>query len=85
MANAPHLFEDLCLTSNREQVEWIGKELDIQGENTFKFPIKDGKGRVNTIKIPNSIYLPKFRQCFLLPQHWEQEAGEGKHGWGIFK
>ncbi len=78
MANAPHLFEDLCLASNRGQVNEMGKRLDIQGEGTFMFSIKDEGGRVHTIKISNSLYLPKLRQCLLLPQHWVQVAGDGE-------
>ena len=36
--------------------------------------VKDNNRRVNTIKIPNSLYLPKLRQYLLSPQHWTQEA-----------
>jgi hypothetical protein len=69
-------FEDLRLTGNRGEDDGIGKELDIQVEGTFKFSIKDNKGKVYTINIPKSLYLPKLRQCLLLPQHWVQEAGD---------
>jgi hypothetical protein len=58
ISNTPHLLEDFYLASNRGQVDRIGKGLEIQGEGTFKFSIEDDKGRVNTIKIPNSLYLP---------------------------
>jgi hypothetical protein len=78
MANSPHLFEDLCLTSNREQVDEISEGLEIQGEGMFKFSIEDNKGRVHTIKIPNSLYLSELRQCLLSSQHWAQEAGGGQ-------
>jgi hypothetical protein len=36
--------------------------------------IKDDDGGTHTIKIPNSLYLPKLRQCLLSPQNWAQEA-----------
>jgi hypothetical protein len=72
----PHLFEDLCLKSNRGQVDGIGDGLEIQDEGTFKFSIKDDEGKVHTIKIPNSLHLPKLRQCLLSPKHWAQEAGD---------
>jgi hypothetical protein len=78
MANAPHVFEDLHLASKRGQVNGIGNGLGIQGEGTFKFSIEDDKRRVHTIKIPNSLYLPKLRQCLLLPQNWAQEAKDGQ-------
>jgi hypothetical protein len=72
----PHLFEDLCLTRNRGQVEGIGKGLETRGEGMFKFSIKDNNGKVHIIKIPNSLYLPDLRVCLLLPQHWVPEAGD---------
>jgi hypothetical protein len=84
MAKAPCLFEDLNLASNRGQVDGIGDGLDIQGEGTLKFSIEDDEGRVHNIKIPNSLYLPKLRQCLLLPQHWTQEAGDGQTWMGKF-
>ncbi len=84
MANVPHLFKDLCLASNRGQVDGIGKGLEIQGEGTFKFSIEDDNGRAHTIKIPNSLCLPELRQCLLLPQHWVQEAEVGQTWMGNF-
>ncbi len=84
MANVPHLFEDLHLASNRGQVDGIGKGLEIQGEGTFKFSIKDNNGRVHTINILNSLYLPDLRQCFLSSQLWVQEAGDGETWMGNF-
>jgi hypothetical protein len=65
-------------------VDGIDKELDIQGEGTFKFSIKDNEERVHTIKIPKGLYLPKLTQCLLSPQHWAQEAGDGQTWMGIF-
>jgi hypothetical protein len=58
------------------QVDGISNGLDIQGEGTFKFSIKDSKGKVHTIRIPDSLYLPELRRRLLLPQHWAQEAGD---------
>jgi hypothetical protein len=84
MANAPHLFKDHCLASNRGQVDGIGKGLEIQGEGPFKFSIKDKEGKVHIIKIPNSLYLPGLSQCLLLPQHWAQEAGDRQTWMGNF-
>jgi hypothetical protein len=76
MVNDPHLLKGLCLTSNRGQVDGISNGLDIQGEGTFKFSIKDNKGKVHTIRIPNSLYLTELRKCLLSPQHWVQESGD---------
>jgi len=77
MINKDHLFEDLRLINNG-QVEGIGNGLEIAGEGTFKFKITDDNGKIHTIKIPNSLYVPEMRRCLLSPQHWAQEAGDGQ-------
>ncbi len=59
---------------NNTEVEGIKGGLDIKGSGTFKFHIKDDKGEVHLIKIPNSKYVPDLRLCLLLPHHWAQEA-----------
>jgi hypothetical protein len=73
MVNAPHLFEDLKLGEVGE-IEGIKSGLDIKGEGTFKFKIKDNNGMTHQIKIPNSLYIPELKRCLLSPQHWVQEA-----------
>ena len=80
MANKPHLFEDLCLSKDKGQADGISDGLEIAGEGTFKFKIKDDEGKQHTIRIKNSLYIPKMRRCLLLPQHWAQEAGD-KQTW----
>jgi len=77
------LFEDLHLINNAGEVNGIGKGLAIKRKGTFMFSLEDDNGKNHTIKIPNSLYLPGLKQCLLSPQHWAQEAGDGKHGWGI--
>jgi hypothetical protein len=76
MANVPHLFEDLCLNDNEGQVNGINSGLNIAGQGTFKFNIANDNGKVHTIKIPNSLYVPNLKRCLLLPQHWAQEVGD---------
>jgi len=85
MANAPHLFEDLHLIDIAGEVNGIGEGLAIKGKETFKFSIEDDNGKIHTIKIPNSLYLPGLKQCLLSPQHWAQEAGDGQTWMGIFE
>jgi len=58
MANAPHLFEDLHLINNAGEVNGIGEGLAIKGKWTFVFLLKDNNGKIHTIMIPNSLYLP---------------------------
>jgi hypothetical protein len=70
MANTPHLFEDPQLTDDVREVKGIGNGLAIEEKRTFKFSLKDNQGKIHTIKIPNSLYLPGLRQCLLSPQHW---------------
>ena len=50
--------------------------LDIKGTGTFKFHIKEDKGVVHLIKIPNSKYVPDLKMCLLAPHHWAQEAND---------
>ncbi len=73
MVNASHLFKDLKLRDVGE-VEGNKSELDIKGEGTFKFKIKDSNGMLHKIKIPNSMYIPDVKRCLLSSQHWVQEA-----------
>jgi hypothetical protein len=80
MANARHLFEDLRLDDNKGQVDRINSGLNIAGRGAFKFNITDNHGKVHTIKIPDSLYVPNLTRCLLLPQHWAQEAGD-KQSW----
>jgi hypothetical protein len=80
MANKAHLFEDLHLNKNKGQANGISDGLEIAGKGTFKFNINDGEGKQHTIRIKNSLYVPKMRWCLLSPQHWAQEAGD-KQTW----
>jgi hypothetical protein len=84
MVNDTHLFEDLRLNKNNGQVSGIADGLAIEGEGIFKFDITDDNGKRHTIKIKNSLYVPKMRRCLLLPQHWAQEAKDGET-WMEFK
>ncbi len=65
MINSPHLFENLTLTGNTRQVNGISTRLAIKSEGTFKFFITDNNRQQHTIRIPNSLYVPKFEKCLL--------------------
>jgi hypothetical protein len=84
MVNYAHLFEDLRLNKNNGQVSGIAAGLAIKGEGTFKFDITNNDGKRHTIRIKNSLYVPKMRRCLLSPQHWVQEAKDGET-WMEFK
>jgi len=85
MANAPHLFKDLHLINDAGEVNGIDNGLAIKGKGTFVFALEDNNGKIHTIKIPNSLYLPGLKQCLLSPQHWAQEAGDGQTWMGNFE
>ena len=84
MVNDTHLFKDLRLSKNNRQVSGIAEGLAIKGEGTFKFDITNDDGQRHTIRIKNSLYVPKMRRCVLSPQHWAQEAKDGET-WMEFK
>ena len=62
----------------------IAGGLQIKGSGTFCFKLEDDKGKLHTIKLPNSAYIPGLPVTLLCPQHWSQSAeanGEdGKNG-----
>jgi hypothetical protein len=71
---------------------WYKQWVRHTSEGTFKFSIEGNKGKVHTIRIPNSLHLPELRRCLLLPQDWAQEAGDGQtwmwnyeHNWVLNK
>jgi hypothetical protein len=68
LENHPVQFENLKMHDDTE-VEGIKGGLGIKGTGTFKFHIKDDKGRVHLIKIPNSKYVPDLKVCLLSPHH----------------
>jgi hypothetical protein len=54
MATRPDQFDNLILHTG-QSVQGIQGDLSIKGHGTFKFSIKDDKGTVQMIKIPNSM------------------------------
>jgi hypothetical protein len=76
LGNHPNQCEDLKLHSEKDEaeVEGIKGGLDIKGTGMFKSHIKDNKGGVHLIKIPNSKYVHDLKMCLLAPHHWTQEA-----------
>jgi hypothetical protein len=74
MANTPHLFENLVVAPQGQHVSGIAAGIEIRGVGTYIIRLQDNQGKIHEIKIPNSLYIPKLRQCLLSPQHWAQEA-----------
>ena len=74
MSNNRAHFEDLRLSRSNATVGGIAGGLAIKGIGTFRFRVEDDDGKVHTICIPNSLYLPSLPVSLLSPQHWAQEA-----------
>jgi hypothetical protein len=51
----------------------IAGGLSIQGTGTFCFKIEDSTGKLHTIKLHNSLYVPNLPNTLLCPQHWSQQ------------
>ena len=92
MSNNPNHFEDLQLLDDNSRCQGFtdreGAGATIAGEGTFVFDIEDDDGKVHTIKLPRSLYIPSMTSGPLLcPQHWAQEdvkKGGDKYGTGYF-
>jgi hypothetical protein len=74
-------FENLMLISNGPVVDgFAGNKAKIAGKGTFCFKIEDSKGRLHTIKLPNSAYIPGMKLTLLCPQHWAASTGDSEDG-----
>jgi hypothetical protein len=61
---------------NGPTVGGIAGGLQIQGVGTFCFKLEDSKGKVHTIKLFNSMYVPELPTTLLCPQHWSQQDND---------
>ena len=63
------------LVSSHGLVVGNGK-LKFEAIGTFIFDVEDEHGHVNTVQIPNSVYVPGLDHTLILcPQHWSKEDG----------
>jgi hypothetical protein len=74
MSNNRAHFENFRPSHSAATVGRIVGGLAIKGEGTFKFTMEDDDGKIHTIRIPNSLYIPRLPMSLLSPQHWAQEA-----------
>ncbi len=56
-----------CMSNNRAHFEHF---------RPFVFKLEDDDGKIHTIRIPNSLYIPRLPLSLLSPQHWAQEAND---------
>jgi hypothetical protein len=81
MSGNKECFENLILISNGPVVDgFVGNNAKIAGKGTFCFKIEDSKGRLHTIKLPNSAYIPGMKLTLLSPQHWAASNGDDEDG-----
>jgi hypothetical protein len=86
MSGNKECFENLMLISNGPVVDgFAGNKAKIAGEGTFCFKIEDSKGRLHTIKLPNSAYIPGMKLTLLCPQHWAEASGDDEDGGKLYK
>eukprot|EP00956_Cyclotella_meneghiniana_P025434 scaffold53086_cov60-Cyclotella_meneghiniana.AAC.2 len=70
MSSNKDCFQDLVQFS--PSVEGVGGSLEAKGKGTFCFKLEDESGKLHTIKLPNSLYVPNLKRTLLCPQHWSQ-------------
>ncbi len=75
MAKRTDQFDgNLKLVEGDHQVDRIGSGIAINGVGTFKFRLEDDDGQVQTIRVPNLLYVPSLKRVLLASHHWAQEA-----------
>ena len=77
MSPVKDCFQDLRYF--KEFVGGIVGGLPAKGVGTFCFKIEDDTGRVHTIKLPNSLFVPGLPKTLLCPQHWAQKDKSGTY------
>ena len=77
MSGRKDLFEDLTLADFLDICHGFGgASLCVGGIGTFTFQMQDDEGATHTIRVPNSLYIPRMENNLLCPQHWAQQAND---------
>ena len=76
LSNNKHHFVGYIRKLENVYINGISGRLQIRGIGTVRWKIEDDNGRVHTICIPNTFYVPQLEHCILSPQHWAQEADD---------
>jgi hypothetical protein len=66
-------FENLTLHKG-QSVKGTAGGLEIDGQGTFVFWIQYDDGQIDTIKNPQSFYMPGLKLPLLSPQYWAETA-----------
>jgi hypothetical protein len=51
-------------------------KLKVEAIGIFIFDVEDEYGRIPTIQIPNSVYVPGLNYTLICPQHWTKEDSD---------
>jgi hypothetical protein len=58
------------------RVQGVGGKVGNVMSGTIQWQIEDNQGRVHTLHLPNSLYVPAAPSRLLSPQHWAQTAAD---------
>jgi hypothetical protein len=73
-------FQNLQPVADGPFVDGIAGGLKVRGIGTFCFKIEDTKGKLHTIQLPSSAYVPDLPMTLLCPQHWADVSGDDEDG-----
>ena len=66
------------LSKSNQKIKGIGGSIGNVQRGTIKWRIEDDNGKVHTLLLPNSYYVPNSPSRLLSPQHWAQQAKDQK-------
>ena len=79
-ATISHRIEDFVgpLKPIHRKVKGIGGSIGNVQCGTIRWRIDDDNGRIHTLLLPNSYYVPESPSRLLSPQHWAQQVKDYK-------
>ena len=57
-------------------VKGAGGYINVMGSGTLRWRIEDDDGKVHTILVKDSLYVPNIPKCLLSCQHWAKQAND---------
>ena len=57
-------------TKHKGQLTGVSGSIPIKSSGTVKWSIADDTGRIHSLIIPNTLYVPGIPDRILSPQHW---------------
>ena len=68
-----HLISDF-FPLPRQHIKGISVQISIKGRGTVRWKIEDDEGRVHTLDIKDTLYVPESPISIICPQYWAQYA-----------